>query len=218
MFVDRRDAGRRLAAVLEGRVGHDALVLGIPRGGVIVADEVARALGIELDCEVVRKMGAPGDPEYAIAAVDVDGAVVGNPTAWADEAYIHRSAEAARAEIARRLAAYRKDRPLPLIAGRHVVLVDDGIATGLTVSAAVQSLKRRHASRVTVAAPVASSAAEELLQGMADDVVIVWVDPRFRAVGQYYERFDQTSDDEVVDTLESAWSRSSADQPGSQGV
>jgi putative phosphoribosyl transferase len=207
MFVDRRDAGRRLAAVLEGRVGHDALVMGIPRGGVVVADEVARALGLELDCEVVRKMGAPGDPEYAIAAVDADGAVVGNATAWADEAYVHRAAEAARAEIARRLATYRKDRPLPLIAGRHVVVVDDGVATGLTVAAAVQSLKRRQASRVTVAAPVASPAAEELLQGMADDVVVVWVDPRFRAVGQYYERFDQTSDDEVIDTLESAWSR-----------
>ncbi|MCK8115269.1 phosphoribosyltransferase [Anaerosoma tenue] len=207
MFVDRRDAGRRLAAVLEGRIGHDALVLGIPRGGVIVADEVARALGLELDCEVVRKMGAPGDPEYAIAAVDADGAVVGNATAWADEAYVHRAAEAARVEIARRLATYRKDRPLPLIVGRHVVLVDDGVATGLTVAAAVQSLKRRQASRVTVAAPVASPAAEELLQGMADEVVVVWVDPRFRAVGQYYERFDQTSDDEVIDTLESAWSR-----------
>jgi len=207
VFIDRRDAGRRLAAVLEGRVGHDALVLGIPRGGVIVADEVARALGLELDCEVVRKMGAPGDPEYAIAAVDAEGEVVGNATAWADEGYIHRAAESARAEIARRLTTYRKDRPLPRIADRHVVLVDDGVATGLTVAAAVRSLKRRQASRVTVAAPVASPAAEELLQGMADDVVVVWVDPRFRAVGQYYERFDQTSDDEVIDTLESAWSR-----------
>lgn len=206
MFIDRRDAGRRLAAVLEGRADRSALVLGIPRGGVIVADEVARALGLELDCEVVRKMGAPGNPEYAIAAVDAEGEVVGNATAWADEAYVHRAAEAARAEIARRLTTYRKDRPLPRIAGRHVVLVDDGIATGLTVAAAVQSLRRRQASRVTVAAPVASPAAEELLQGMADDVVVVWVDPRFRAVGQYYERFGQTSDDEVIEILERAWS------------
>lgn len=206
MFIDRRDAGRRLAAVLEGRADRSALVLGIPRGGVIVADEVARALGLELDCEVVRKMGAPGNSEYAIAAVDAEGEVVGNATAWADEAYVHRAAEAARAEIARRLTTYRKDRPLPRIAGRHVVLVDDGIATGLTVAAAVQSLRRRQASRVTVAAPVASPAAEELLQGMADDVVVVWVDPRFRAVGQYYERFGQTSDDEVIEILERAWS------------
>lgn len=206
MFIDRRDAGRRLAAVLEGRADRSALVLGIPRGGVIVADEVARALGLELDCEVVRKMGAPGNPEYAIAAVDAEGEVVGNATAWADEAYVHRAAEAARAEIARRLTTYRKDRPLPRIADRHVVLVDDGIATGLTVAAAVQSLRRRQASRVTVAAPVASPAAEELLQGMADDVVVVWVDPRFRAVGQYYERFGQTSDDEVIEILERAWS------------
>jgi len=206
VFIDRRDAGRRLAAVLEGRADRSALVLGIPRGGVIVADEVARALGLELDCEVVRKMGAPGNPEYAIAAVDAEGEVVGNATAWADEAYVHRAAEAARAEIARRLTTYRKDRPLPRIADRHVVLVDDGIATGLTVAAAVQSLRRRQASRVTVAAPVASPAAEELLQGMADDVVVVWVDPRFRAVGQYYERFGQTSDDEVIEILERAWS------------
>jgi len=206
VFIDRRDAGRRLAPVLEGRADRSALVLGIPRGGVIVADEVARALGLELDCEVVRKMGAPGNPEYAIAAVDAEGEVVGNATAWADEAYVHRAAEAARAEIARRLTTYRKDRPLPRIADRHVVLVDDGIATGLTVAAAVQSLRRRQASRVTVAAPVASPAAEELLQGMADDVVVVWVDPRFRAVGQYYERFGQTSDDEVIEILERAWS------------
>lgn len=205
VFVDRVDAGRQLAAMLEGSVEKGALVLGIPRGGVIVAAEVARALDLDLDVEVVRKIGAPGNPEFAIAAVDADGVIIGDPSGLADEAYIRRAAEEARQEIERRLAVYRGDRPAPAIAGRPVLLVDDGVATGLTLSAAVHSLRRRGASHITVAAPVASPSAEEALRRIADQVVIIWVDPLLRSVSQYYDVFDQTSDEEVIQALQDVW-------------
>jgi len=213
MFTDRIDAGRRLAGVLAGRLAAesparlpaDALVLGVPRGGVIVAAEVARALGLGLDVEVVRKIGAPGNPEYAITAVDADGELIAGESLAADAEYLHREAERARAEIRRRLAAYRGDRPAPVIAGRTVMLIDDGIATGLTLIAAVRSLRRRGAARIIVAAPVASPSAEQALHREADEMVILWVDPQMRAVGQYYTRFGQTTDAEVVAALDSTW-------------
>jgi len=205
MFTDRVDAGRRLAEALRDRLPSATLVLGIPRGGVIVAAEVARTLGFDLDIEVVRKIGAPGDPEYAIAAVDADGELIAGEGPAADAEYLHREAESAGAEIRRRLAAYRGDRAAPVIAGRAVVLVDDGIATGLTLTAAVRSLRRRGAARIAVAAPVASPSAEQALRRVADETVVLWVDPHLRAVGQYYTQFDQTSDEEVIATLRAAW-------------
>ena len=205
MFTDRVDAGRRLAEALRDRLPSDTLVLGVPRGGVIVAAEVARTLGFDLDIEVVRKIGAPEDPEYAIAAVDADGELIAGEGPAADAAYLHREAESAGAEIRRRLAAYRGDRAAPVIAGRAVVLVDDGIATGLTLIAATRSLRRRGASRIAVAAPVASPTAEQALRRIADETVVLWVDPHLRAVGQYYTQFDQTSDEEVIATLRAAW-------------
>ena len=205
MFTDRVDAGRRLAEALRGRLPGGALVLGIPRGGVTVAAEVARVLGHELDVEIVRKIGAPGDPEYAIAAVDADGELVGGEGLSVDPAYLHRAAESAGAEIRRRLAAYRGDRPEPVLAGRTIALVDDGVATGLTLIAAVRSLRRRGAARIIVAAPVASPSAEEELHLIADETVLLWVDPHLRAVSEYYTRFGQVSDDEVVDALRAAW-------------
>ncbi|MHB1137127.1 MAG: phosphoribosyltransferase [Coriobacteriia bacterium] len=205
MFTDRIDAGRRLAEALRDRMPSGALVLGIPRGGVIVAAEVARALGHDLDIEVVRKIGAPGNPEYAIAAVDAEGELIAGEGLAADAEYLHREAERAGVEIRRRLAAYRGDRPTPVIAERTVVLVDDGVATGLTLIAAVRSLRRRGAARIIAAAPVASPSAEQALHRVADDTVLLWVDPHLQAVGQYYTRFGQTSDDQVVDVLRAAW-------------
>ena len=205
MFDDRIDAGRRMAEALRDRLPSTTLVLGIPRGGVIVAAEVARALGLDLDIEVVRRIGAPGNPEYAVAAVDADGELIAGESFAADAEYLHREAESALAEIRRRLAAYRGDRAAPVIAGRAVVLVDDGIATGLTLTAAVRSLRRRGAERITVAAPVASPSAEQALRRVADETVVLWVDPHLRAVGQYYSRFDQTSDEEVIAVLRAAW-------------
>lgn len=213
MFTDRIDAGRRLAGVLAGRLAAesparlpaDALVLGVPRGGVIVAAEVARALGLDLDIEVVRKIGAPGNPEYAIAAVDADGELIAGERLAADAEYLRREAESAGAEIRRRLAAYRGDRAAPVIAGRDVVLVDDGIATGLTLMAAVRSLRRRGAARIIVAAPVASPSAEQALRQVADEMVALWVDTHMRVVGQYYTRFGQVDDAKVIAALRAAW-------------
>jgi len=207
MFRDRIDAGERLAAELRGRVPAGALVLGVPRGGVVVAAEVARALGLELDVVVVRKIGAPGNPEYAIGAVDEDGNVIGGNTAYGDAAYMSKAAEAGRAEIARRLSAYRGDRPAAAVARRTVVIVDDGIATGRTLLAAVGSLRRRGAERIVVAAPVASMEAARDVGRVADEVIVLATPPDFYAVGQFYGFFDQTSDAEVVELLRQAWTR-----------
>ena len=205
MFANRAEAGARLAAALAGRVPADALVLAIPRGGVVVAAEVARALSLELDLVVVRKIGAPGNPEYAIGAVDEDGNVVGSAAAHADAAYLERAAGAGRAEVVRRLRAYRGSRPLPRIAGRAVVVVDDGIATGLTLLAAIESLRRRGAARIVVAAPVASPAAAHDIARVADETVILEAPDGFYAVGQFYRDFDQTSDAAVVHLRAEAW-------------
>lgn len=206
MFRDRIDAGERLAAELEGRLPDDALVLGVPRGGVVVAAEVARTLGLELDLVVVRKIGAPGNPEYAIGAVDEDGNVIRGDRAYADEEYVRRAADAGRAEIERRLQAYRGDRPAARIAERTVAVVDDGIATGRTLLAAVGSLRRRGAARIVVAAPVAARPAVRDLARVADEVIVLDEPPDFYAVGQFYHYFDQTSDAEVMDLLREAWS------------
>jgi len=207
VFADRHDAGRQLAGALRGRVGVGSLVMGVPRGGVVVAAEVARALGLELDVVIVRKIGAPGNPEYAIGAIDEDGRLIGAGTSFADEAFLRRAAEEGRAEIGRRLTAYRGDRPQPRIAGREVLLVDDGIATGFTLRAAVESVRHRGAARVVVAAPVAAPESAREMRDIADDVIVLAEPERFYAVGQFYARFDQTADSEVVRLLTDAWER-----------
>lgn len=184
----------------------DALVLGIPRGGVIVAAEVARLLALDLDIVVVRKIGAPNDPEYAVGAVDENGAIIGGAYAE-DDAYLMRAAAAAREEIGRRMEVYRGDRARPRVAGRDVAVVDDGIATGLTVQAAVRSLRARGATRVIVAAPVASAEAARELAGVADDVIVLDIPDAFGAVGAFYRDFAQTADAEVVAALREAWAR-----------
>jgi putative phosphoribosyl transferase len=207
MFADRAEAGVRLAAALAGRLPADALVLGVPRGGVVVAAEVARALALELDVVVVRKIGAPGNAEYAIGAVDEDGNVIGAATRAVDPGYLERAAADGRAEIVRRLAAYRGDRPQPRLAGRTVAIVDDGIATGMTLMAAVGSLRRRGTARVLTAAPVASQSAVRDLERVSDEVVVLEAPAGFYAVGQFYRTFGQTPDADVVRLLAEAWDR-----------
>lgn len=190
-----------LAKALRDVVGPDAVVLGVPRGGVVVAAEVARALGLPLDVVVVRKLGAPGNPEYAVGAVDEDGRVVGGTSSLVSEAYLEEAAREGREEIARRLRLYRQGRGPLEVAGREVVLVDDGIATGMTLHAALDSLKRRGAKRVVVATPVAAPEAAARLGLPPDDFVALLVPPGFGAVGQFYREFDQTTDAEVVELL-----------------
>jgi putative phosphoribosyl transferase len=197
-FTDRHDAGRQLAAALERyRGATDAVVLGVPRGGVVVAAQVAEALRLPLDIVVTRKIGAPGNPEYAVAAVDGDGTVTVGFVAGVPEGYLERAATTEQAEVARRVAAYRGGRPVLDLAGKTALVVDDGIATGLTLRAAVSYLRRSGAKRVVIAAPVAAPDSAARLRQEADDVVTLAEPPGFSAVGQFYERFDQTSDAEV---------------------
>jgi len=202
VFADRVDAGKQLAAALkEYRAMPGAIVLGIPRGGVVVAAEVASALGLPLDIVVAAKVGAPGNPEYAIGAVAPDGEVTANPTAGYAADEVKRLSGDAHAKVERYVALLRGGREAPALAGRTVLLVDDGLATGLTALAAVEWLRREGAATVVVAVPVASSSAVRALCAVADNVVSVAVPRDFYAVGQHYERFGQTEDAEVLSLL-----------------
>lgn len=205
VFSDRRAAGRRLGERLaEPYREADALALGLPRGGVPVAAEVAAVLDAELDVLLVRKLGAPSNPEFAVGAV-APGIVVYNDEAVAtlglDERDFEPIITRERAELERRDALYRKGRPPLFAEGRDVILVDDGIATGSTMHAAVLAARELGARRVTVAAPTASSDAVELLAQAADSVVVLAVPEPYVAVGRWYEDFPQLTDDEVVELL-----------------
>ena len=205
-FRDRAQAGRQLAALLRRRGGFaDAVVLALPRGGVPVAFQVARALRLPLDVLVVRKLGFPGQEEYAMGAIasggvrvmgEVDG---GWPVSARElEAVVARE----QAELLRREQRYRGGRPPLDLAGRVLILVDDGLATGATMSAAVQAARAGHPKRIIVAVPVASPEAVQSLGALADEVVCLFTPEHFRAVGLWYQDFTQTSDEEVDRLLE----------------
>jgi putative phosphoribosyl transferase len=201
VFRDRTEAGERLATeVAAAALGDDVAVLGVPRGGVVVAVPVARSIGGVLDVVVPRKLGAPGNPELGVGAVAPGVTVI-------DEALVLRlgiaaeylRGEAARQleEIERRLRVYREDRPPVSLAGATAAIVDDGVATGVTAVAAVRSARRAGAGRVVFAAPVAPAATAAKLGAEADRVIILETPRSFLAVGEWYERFDQVSDEEV---------------------
>ncbi|TMK23583.1 MAG: phosphoribosyltransferase [Actinobacteria bacterium] len=205
-FSDRRDAGRRLAGLLEPYRIEQPVVACLPRGGAPVAAEVARALGAPLDVAVVRKIGAPQNSEYAIGAVAEGGVhVLGRRQGRsADLTANELGALIARAEreLEERLRRYRGARPPVELAGRTVIVVDDGLATGRSALAAVRSLRRRGAARVILAAPVASREAARLLSDAADEVVCVEIPPDLWAVGTWYADFRPTTDEEVGRVLE----------------
>ena len=206
-FEDRADAGRRLAALLEARgLAADTLVLGLPRGGVPVAAEVAVILGFELDVLCVRKLGVPFQRELAMGAIASGGAVVRNEDILAEwpgaAGAFERVLEQERNELSRRERAYRgADSPRPGVRGRDVIVVDDGLATGATMEAAVRSLRTLDARKVIVAVPVASPEAVRRVAAVADEVVCVMMPESFGAVGECYGNFDQTSDAEVARLL-----------------
>lgn len=207
LFQDRRDAGRRLGAELVGRYGGDSSVrvFGLPRGGVPVAYEVARALGASLGVFVVRKLGAPHQKEFAMGAIAsggvtlVDEEVVRALDVTADMLDAVIAAE--RIELKRRERQYGACMQTTEITGRTVILVDDGIATGSTMRAAVAAVRRGAPVRVVVASPVASIQAAEVVRAEVDDFVCLATPALFQAVGAWYEHFPQTSDAEVEETL-----------------
>lgn len=202
MFRNRMDAGRKLARRLAPYKGkHDVVVLGIPRGGVVVAAEVADALHAPLDVIVVRKIGAPGMPEFAAGAIDEQGRVLRNPAAEVSERYLESEAQRLREDIARRLESFREGRPELDLSGRTAILVDDGIATGLTVRKAVGLAKAKRAAKVVLAVPVASRQASEQLAREVDEMVVLEVPDWFMAVGQFYQVFGQVGDGEVKTLL-----------------
>lgn len=204
-FVDRRDAGRQLARRLDAWRGTDVIVLGLPRGGVPVAAEVAQALGAPLDVIVVRKLGVPWQPELAMGAVGEDGVQVRNDDVLRQVAVPPQAlADAARreaAEVERRARSYRGKRARVSLAGRTALIVDDGIATGATARAACQVARAHGAAHVVVAVPVAPRDWSEEFAAVADECVSVRTPENFLAVGAHYRNFDPTTDEEVVGCL-----------------
>lgn len=205
-FRNRTDAGRQLAEKMAAYTDRpDVLVLALPRGGVPVGYEVARALGAPLDVFLVRKLGVPGYEELAMGAVATGGVRVLNDEIVRGLGISEREIDAVVArelqELARRERLYRGDRPAPDVAGRTVILVDDGLATGATMRAAIQALKQQQPARIVVAVPTASPDTCEALKAEADGVVCAMTPEPFFAVGHWYEDFTQTTDDEVRDLL-----------------
>jgi predicted phosphoribosyltransferase len=210
LFRDRKEAGRLLAEALSFLKAkkEDVLVLAIPRGGVVVAKEVADALGAPLDLVITRKVGAPGNPELAIGAVTQEGEVITDPELvgmlGVSDDYVNEQAARQVDEIGRRMREYRGDRPYPSLAGKTVVVVDDGIATGSTTRAAIQSVKKRKAAEVILAVPVGPPDTVAKLSKIADRVVCLSTPEPFYAIGEFYNEFEQVGDDTVREILRAA--------------
>jgi len=204
LLRDRVEAGKQLAKAIKN-VSKETIVLAVPRGGVVVGFEVAKAHGIPLDIIVVKKIGAPENPELAIGAVAEDG------TFFLDEevvrqvyipnGYVEQEVERMREEIQRRLIRYRGEVPYPLLKKRDVIVVDDGVATGSTLKAALKLLRRRGANSITVAIPVGPTDTISELEKLADQVICLHTPSLFYAIGQFYDDFSQTSDEEVAELL-----------------
>lgn len=208
VYKNRRDAGRRLADLLRDTIDGDVLVIGLPRGGVEVAFEVAQALGAPLDVIVARKIGAPTQPELGIGAVAPgDILILDDRTVeqlnLTDE-QIERAVEQERSEMRRRLTEYRGGEKMPDLSKKTVVIVDDGLATGVTALAAVRAARAAHAERIVLAVPVCAKETATKIADEVDRLVCLQEPQRFVAVGAWYEHFDQTTDAQVIELLEEA--------------
>ena len=204
-FANRREAGEALAHRLAGFASQDVVVFGLPRGGVPVAFEVARALRAPLDVLVVRKLGFPGHAEFAMGAIASGGVRVMNdeipPQYMPTPAEVDDVTRAEQLELERRERAYRGHHALTPVKDRVVLLVDDGLATGTTMRAAVRAVRQLSPARIVVAVPVASMQARDALSAVADEVICLRTPEPFAAVGLWYQEFHQTSDDEVAELL-----------------
>jgi putative phosphoribosyl transferase len=201
LFRNRVEAGRKLAEALVDFKGKEVVVLGIPRGGVVVANEVAKALGAPLDVVVTRKIEAPGEPEYALGAITQEGDVIMDRQAaeslGASPTYLEDQIRKKREEVRERMEGLRGDAPYPELEGKIVVIVDDGIATGSSVGAAVMSVKKRRPKQIVVAVPVGPADAVEKLSEEGAQVVCLETPGLFLAIGEFYADFDQVEDLEV---------------------
>ena len=207
LFASRQDAGRQLGEFLRQRVISAGVVLGLPRGGVVVAAAVARALQLPLDVLIVRKIGHPWQREFAVGALAEPDVVIFDKSLKWKNPLARAELDIVIAEEKERLREHCSQfhrSAAPVLEGKTILLVDDGLATGATAEAAVVSARQQKARRVVVAAPVASTHAAERLRRVADDVAVLFEDPRFEAVGQYYAKFSQTTDAEVMALLRSA--------------
>jgi putative phosphoribosyl transferase len=204
-FCDRIDAGKRLAEALADFKGKNAVVLAIPRGGVVLGYEIAVALILPLDVIVPRKLGAPDNPELAIGAIAEDGSTVldENLTRYlgVSQEYIQEESERQKQEIKRRLKEYRQGMAGLELKGKDVIIVDDGIATGSTMKAALASVKNSGAKTVTIAVPVGPPQTIQELKLLADHVLCLYMPDYFQAIGQFYDDFSQTEDQEVIRLL-----------------
>jgi putative phosphoribosyl transferase len=205
LFENRAEAGKRLAAALQDLRGPDTIVLAVPRGGVVVGYEVARALGAPLDVYIARKLSAPGNEELAIGAVASDGTLVLDPTLTrqlgVSQRYIQSEIERQRAEILRRLSLYRYHGPLPQLKGKTVLLVDDGVATGSTTLASLRAVRKQQPALLVLAVPVGPADVIERLKAEADRVVCLATPEPFWAVGSFFADWQQLDDQDVCDLL-----------------
>jgi predicted phosphoribosyltransferase len=217
-FKDRSHAGKLLAQRLSSYANQpDVLILALPRGGVPVGFAISQALGVELDVMLVRKLGMPGHEEYAMGAVGAGGVRVIQAglveSGLVTVQDIDEASERELAEIERRDRLYRAGRPPPILAGRRVILVDDGIATGATLRAAIEVVRQHDVARLIVAAPVGAPDSVDALAPEVDDMICLATPFGFHAVSQWYRHFDQTSDEEVQDLLAVAWREHAAFTP-----
>lgn len=211
VFHDRQDAGQQLAHALEPYRREDCIILALPRGGVILAYEVARHLNKPLDVLVVRKIGAPGQEELAIGAIGPNNVLVWNRELLEHlrfrPAVLEDRIQQEKLELARRLESFRGKRPFPTLEGKTAILVDDGLATGATARAATQTVKALNPSKVVLAVPVGAQSTVSELRQDVDELVCLETPDFFDAVSRWYEQFPQNTDEEVIQLLHQAWSQ-----------
>ncbi len=202
MYKDRIEAGKKLCQKLMEKVPQisNGIILALPRGGVVVANEIAKTLKLPLDIIVTRKIGSPLSEEYAVAAVS-EHEIVLNPREKSDRKYLTSESTKERTEIQRRLKEYRGDRKKLDLRNRTIILIDDGLATGLTMEVAISEVKRQNPKKIIVAVPVAPPETAEKIKSQIDELIVLNIEPIFFAVGQFYKFFPQVSDNEVKGIL-----------------